>query len=134
MKISISILSTAVLAFASATVMAGAVSVIDGVFTVEAPAAVPGPDGPDTDFVRTGFVYALSADVMAAGDQNNIKFVAAARHPKGRFTYGADSEGGSVAACESTPSTTGYTAASTPTLTPLDPTAPTEGVGACAGL
>ena len=129
MKISISILSTAVLAFASATVMAGAVSVDSGVFTVVAPA-----DATDNDFVRTGFVYALSADVMAAGDQNNIKFVAAARHPKGRFTYGADSEGGSVAACESTPSTTGYTAASTPTLTPLDPTAPTEGVGACAGL
>ena len=129
MKISISILSAGVLAFASATVIAGTVSVTDGVFTVEAPA-----DATDNDFVRTGFVYALSADVMAAGDQNNIKFVVAARHPKGRFTYGADSEGGSVAACESAPSTTGYTAASAPTLTPLDPSAPSEGVGACAGL
>ena len=127
MKLSISIISTAVLSFASVAAMAGAVDSADGVFTVAT------GDG-DNDFVRTEFVYALSADVLAGGAQNTVKFVAAARHPKGRFTYGADSEGGSVRACEAAPVSAGFSSEPSPDLTPLDPAAdPATPTGACAG-
>ena len=76
-----------------------------------------------TDFVQTGFNFQTSSGVFLAAAQNSIKFVVAARHQKGRFTYGGDSEGGSVAACEATPSETGFTAAVVPLVT-----------DACAGL
>ncbi len=72
-----------------------------------------------TDFVQTGFNFQTSSGVFLAAAQNSIKFVVAARHQKGRFTYGGDSEGGSVAACEATPSETGFTAAVVPAGRPM---------------
>lgn len=74
-------------------------------------------------FVQTSFNYQTSSGVWVDADEDAVKFVVAARHQKGRFTYGGDSEGGRVAACENTPSESGFTNASTPTVAD----------GACAG-
>ena len=70
-----------------------------------------------TDFVQTGFNYQTSSGVLLGANQNAVKFVVAASHQKGRFTYAGDSEGGSVAACEATPVAAGFTAAAAPTVT-----------------
>lgn len=124
MNFSKKVASSAALLFVTSGAMA-AITVTETTFTLVAEPNM---------FVQTDFAYQLSAGVLAAGAENNVKFVASARHAKGRFTYGADSEGGSVRACETAPVAAGFTTASTPDLTPLDPTAPAgTPTGACAG-
>ena len=86
------------------------------------------PVAPDTDgsghglclgvsqgnFVDKAFPYQMSNNVGAATNQSNIAFFVHTAHKKGMYSFGGTSNGGSVAACESTASTSGFGTLSAP--------------------
>ena len=66
-----------------------------------------------TTYVQTAFNYQMSSNVAGQAIDDIIVFSVGTAHIQGRFSFGGDSDGGTVGACEAAASTTGYATAVT---------------------